>query len=373
MHPATARHLIALAGARPGQSPAILDPFCGSGTTLVEARRAGASSLGGDLNPLAVAIARAKTWTAPFDRRKLALSLGREIAAAALDEVKAARRAGHERAPLRRAGSDPFERNRILGEWFAPHVRRELETLAELVDEAGQRDSDAGEVLRVVLSSVLYKVSQRSSDTDPSRVSRQIARGAAARLFGARLGVLFEGLDALASGAGPLPRVVCTDARRLGGHAPPASFDLVVTSPPYAGTYDYADQHRMRMVFLGLDDRDFSRGEIGARASFAGGGTRRAQALAGTREAMSAALGQIARALVPGGRAVLVVGDSLAGGEAVRADQLITEARTGDPDAARLAPLAWARQERTALGRVESEAFADLPKREHLLLFERNA
>lgn len=38
----------------------VLDPFCGSGTTLVEARRLGHESVGIDLNPLAVSLSQAK-------------------------------------------------------------------------------------------------------------------------------------------------------------------------------------------------------------------------------------------------------------------------------------------------------------------------
>jgi DNA modification methylase len=370
MHPATARRLVALRGWTGGDG-AVLDPFCGSGTTLVEARRIGASALGGDLNPLAASIARVKTWTVPVARRQLAFSLGREVAAQALEEVKAARRAGYEAPPLRRIGPDPAARNHALASWFAPHVRRELETLGELVESAGARDRDTGELLRVVLSSILYKMSQRASDTDPSRVSRQIARGAAARLFERRLVLLSGGLDELARAHGPIPRVVVTDARRLGGYAQPGSYQLIVTSPPYAGTYDYAEQHRMRMVFLGIDDRDLARGEIGARARFTGG--RRAQAMADTRAAFGEALGEMARALAPGGRAALVIGDSLAGGAAVRADALIAEARAAVPGAAALVPIAWARQERPTLGRAEANAFAGSGKREHILLFERRA
>src|SRR5262245_2914227 len=57
MHPAMARSLIHLLS--PGS---ILDPFCGSGTTLVEGRFAGKKSVGVDINPLAVLVAKAKTW-----------------------------------------------------------------------------------------------------------------------------------------------------------------------------------------------------------------------------------------------------------------------------------------------------------------------
>ena len=43
----------------PGQL--ILDPFCGSGTALVEAQRAGFDAVGIDLNPIACRISRVKT------------------------------------------------------------------------------------------------------------------------------------------------------------------------------------------------------------------------------------------------------------------------------------------------------------------------
>src|SRR5262245_20649708 len=43
-----------------GPRTRVLDPFCGSGTTLLEAHLCGRESIGVDLNPLAVAISRAK-------------------------------------------------------------------------------------------------------------------------------------------------------------------------------------------------------------------------------------------------------------------------------------------------------------------------
>ncbi|HWN71734.1 MAG TPA: hypothetical protein VNM90_29050, partial [Haliangium sp.] len=107
LHPALARHLTealieARAAAAPRQSPAtILDPFCGAGTVLVEARHAGARAVGVDANPLAVLVARVKTWTAPVARRAALRRVGRELAAAAWNEGKAARRADYAPAPLR--------------------------------------------------------------------------------------------------------------------------------------------------------------------------------------------------------------------------------------------------------------------------------
>ncbi len=352
MDPAAVRALLSGLGAR---GP-VLDPFCGSGTTLVEVRAAGLASTGGDLNPLAAAIARAKTWTTPPARRRALLETARAIATETLEEGKAARRAGHRPAPLRRSGA---ARERRIAEWFAPHVRRELEHIAALVDE--ESDRELADILRVILSSILYKVSRRASDTDPRRVERNIARGNPSRLFAARAELLCAGLDELARRHGPMPRVVVADARRLEVAA--GTFDLAITSPPYAGTYDYADLHGLRMAFLAIDAGELEKKEIGPRSRFAAG---RARALDDYRRDLRAALDGIARALRPGGRAALVVGDSMAGRQPVRADQIVKGATPPS-----LAMLAWAAQERPALGGAEKRSFGATPKREHILLFER--
>ena len=45
----------------------VLDPFCGSGTTLLEAALSGRRAIGVDLNPLAVALASAKLAAVGLD------------------------------------------------------------------------------------------------------------------------------------------------------------------------------------------------------------------------------------------------------------------------------------------------------------------
>src|ERR1043166_3877293 len=43
------------------ESDLLLDPFCGTGTTLVEARKSGIASIGCDAHPFAALISRVKT------------------------------------------------------------------------------------------------------------------------------------------------------------------------------------------------------------------------------------------------------------------------------------------------------------------------
>jgi SAM-dependent methyltransferase len=386
LHPALARHVMAaVIEARPaarsgearpaaphGQPQAsILDPFCGAGTVLVEARRAGARAVGVDANPLAVLIARAKTWTAPPARRAALRRLGRELSAAAWNEGKAARRADYQPTPLRvPAGVDPLTRSRSLEGWFAPHVRRELEYLATRIDEIRADDAEMADMLTVVLSSILYKVSRRASDTDPSRVERHVGRGAAARLFGERSELLCKGLETLARVShAPMPIVHRGDARHLDQVGiGTASIDAVLTSPPYAGTYDYVEQHQLRLDFLGLPVSRFREAELGARQQFAGDAEQRRRARRRYKRALGAALAEIGRVLVPGGLAAVVLGDSVAGDRAVWADEVMREAATDHFELG-----AWAWQERPKLGSLEREAFGDDPKREHIFLLTRMA
>lgn len=374
MHPATAQALVELGQkhARPGRRRlAVLDPFCGGGTVLVEARHAGCAATGVDLNPLAVAIARAKTWTAKPARIAELGEQADRIAARVIAEGKAARRSGHTQRPLYSPpGALAEARNAALSGWFAPHVRRELEHLAAEIDAVVGRDVEIGRALRVALSAILYKVSRRESETSPDKIERSVGRGQAARLFKQRARMLAAGLEDLTAACdAPIPRVVVGDARDLdAAGVRSGSVHAVITSPPYAGTYDYAAHHDLRLAFFGLDAQPLIRGELGARRQMAHGAG--AISLESFGRDLERVFAEIARVLAPGGLAAMMMGDSLAGhgreAVAVRGDHVLR--RAAKPH---LSLVAWASQERPALGKAEARVFGSLPKREHVLLFAR--
>jgi hypothetical protein len=321
-HPELPRRLLAaIGGAR-----RVLDPFCGSGTTLVEAVVAGRAAFGTDVNPLAIRLARLKSTPASAAAREELSSTARAIADRALAEGKAARRAGARPPPTGRATrfDDP--------RFYPPHVYRELVALRLAIDEAAPPPAPAAreapgarwlrDALLLSLSSIVVKVSRQRSDTDARLVERHIARGAAARLYAARASLLAEQLAALAAAVPPgtpLPDVRGADARKL-RHVPDGGIDLVITSPPYLGTYDYAAHHERRFGWLGLDEKAlarFRKSEIGARRD---AGSDGAAALFRARADAAAWLSEVARALAPGGLAFVLVGDSRAAGRAIAGD-----------------------------------------------------
>ena len=155
---------------------------------------------------------------------------------------------------------------------------------------------------------------------------------------------------------------MCSSDLRLGDLVPRAGAAGVITSPPYAGTYDYAEHQRLRFDFLALRHRELDAGEIGSRRSFEadpGAG-------AAWRAALADALDAIAGALAPGRAAALVIGDSVARG---RATYALDDVRAGLTDD--LVLEAWASQHRPMLGGRELRAFGDRPKAEHIVLLRR--
>src|SRR5262245_56276595 len=355
MHPLTARRALALLGDLRGR--AVLDPFCGSGTVLVEAHLAGARALGIDLSPLAVLVARAKCAVdEPLDET---VARAHAIAERVLAEGRAARRAGGGRG--RRLPDEVWRA-------FPPHVAAELAALRD----AAEAEAEALRApLLAILSSILVKVSRRESDTSGEVAPRLVARGAAARLFAARAEERARGLRDLVRRAPPgtpVPEARLGDARRL-DVVNAGAIDAVLTSPPYPGTYDYAEQHALRLAFLGMDVRALEVGEIGARRRFAA--ERADAALEDWTRDMTAVLRGLARALAPGGAIALVIGDSRVGQGADARAVFADDALARIAPAAGLRVAASASQRRTALGEAERRAFARRPKREHLLYLDR--
>jgi hypothetical protein len=151
--------------------------------------------------------------------------------------------------------------------------------------------------------------------------------------------------------------------RGLADLIPAGSAHAVVTSPPYAGTYDYADHQRLRFDFLGLRHRHLDQQEIGARRSLQG-----TTAAVRWRQELGAATDALAGLLAPNALAALVIGDSIAAGRAFYALDDLRAVLTSD-----LAMVAWASQSRPMLGAAERQAFAGRPKAEHLVLLRKLA
>ena len=324
-----------------GRGATVLDPFAGSGTTLVEARRAAARPLGTELLAPAALAARVKT--------RFELDSARLLGAA--DRyLRAARR--------RRAGSLPFLRETTRQ--FSPEALEELTRLRDALPPEGREENDA---LRLAFGRILIPSSRlhRSpclgyrrgpSPEGPKPFER----------FRAAIREMADDLEALRperEGWGPMASVRTEDARTA--EWPAGSVDLAVTSPPYVNGMDYVMNYKVDLAWLGyarsyadlarlraaevacdnlprretrafLDFDDLPdpwlaeilpriRSNVARHGSY-----RRDDAHAVVRRYFAdlvPVLKNVYRALVPGGRFVVVVGDSLLAGEYVPGDLLL--------------------------------------------------
>jgi len=255
----------------------VLDPFCGSGTVLLEAILARRNAIGCDTNPLATLIARVKTH--PLDPQALGSSISRLS---------------------RRIRKTPFTGPPEvinLNYWFHPHVIRELTTILEAIDQT--RDVHFKEFFEVCFSVCVRKVSladPRLSVPVKLRLGqypknhwlhertnqhvRKLARVDVVAVFQRILQENFSRMcafnDMISSRHIGRAQVHTSDARQLmylgdDSHIrqsiPSRSVDLVITSPPYAGAQKYIRASSLSLGWLELarngDLRKFDERTVG--------------------------------------------------------------------------------------------------------------
>lgn len=339
MHPMLAGALLDL-----GQGAEnVLDPFAGGGTVLVEAMVRGISSVGVDLNPLAAIVARTRTEQRTRDERERFLDLATDVARRSEERVR-------ERAPARAV---------LPPQLLSLHGVHVLKELAGLLEEIRAVEVRADrEAMAAVFSSIVVKVSTKRGDTSDETAEKRIRKGLSTEIFLRKANELAERWAGLEAAVGahhvPAPVMHTADVRDLVSTVGEGRFDLVVTSPPYGGTYDYHAHHALRLAWLRLDDSALAQAEIGSRRALTDSASWDRQ--------VRGVLGQIAGVLRRGGRAALVLGDAEIAGKRLQA---LSQLRALGPRAG-LEYVASASAERL-------DWQAGEPREEHVVLFRKES
>lgn len=349
MHPVTASRLVNAFVPTGGR---VLDPFCGSGTVLVEALIAGRAAIGTDLNPLAVRLASCKTRVRSSAEFAQLIDLAADCATQA-DARRAAKAGASRRFP------------RVDVELFEPHVLLELDSLRVGIEAL--RDDPTRADLELVLSAVLVKLSRKPGDTSKRIATRRTAAGFTARLFMDKTRELVERFTAfnrLLPKPPPTAIVIQDDATRL-ERLPSDPVSAIITSPPYAATYDYLAHHELRLRWLGLDATPLARGEIGSRAAYARLKPKEARAV--WVKELERFFRAAARILPSGAPLVVLMADSAVGDAALRADEIVAEAGR----VSGFTPSARASQPRPHFHGPTAKAFRQRARHEHALLLRK--
>ena len=279
----------------------VLDPFSGSGTTLVQANELGIHSVGCDISAFNILLGSVKTATYNVSQ------LNKEIADI-LD--KTALLAGHE-APLLPIDELPEVNlqleNAYLKEWFAPQALEELLIFRALIPNYKHQD-----FLKLVLSRAA-RSARRTTHFDldfPKKPikepyycykhSRTCAPTETAFKFLIRYGrdnsnrvAEFSKIRTSAN-----VKLIHGDSRI----AKFPSIDGVITSPPYVGLIDYHEQHKYAFELFNLPDN--RNDEIGPAADGQSKAAREAYVVN-----MKSVFNNVLRKVRSGGRLIVVAGD----------------------------------------------------------------
>lgn len=252
-NPQIVRAFCNILGFRPGDL--LIDPFCGSGTSLVEALSLDGRAAGVDLSPLAVFVSRAKV--AAFTHRDpgyLAEKLRDWIESASAQIASAQEHAREDANGFQHLQGDAVE---YLRGWFTPPALAGLSVaLRHLRDLL--HDKTLYLIAAVTLSSILRDVSLQLPED--LRVRRRPDDFIAPSLAIALREAALETVRALQEVAAA-PRPTGTAHVEHGSSMAPdlleslrgdASRACTVTSPPYATALPYIDTDRLSLVALGL-------------------------------------------------------------------------------------------------------------------------
>jgi len=222
----------------------VIDPFMGSGTALVEAKVHGRRSFGVDINPVAYLISKAKIT--PIEPNYLDSIIGQ--VEMRLAKYHTGQLMLFEESRLREYAIN----HQRINYWFKPDTNQELAKIYAQIDDI--QDDSARTFLRCGFSNILKNCSIWSQkSTKPTRdfsknipvpiptFVRQVKRMAKRNRQFYELLKSSDYLDVPA-------RVYCEDARNLPGES--ESAQLIVTSPPYVTSYEYADLHQLTALWF---------------------------------------------------------------------------------------------------------------------------
>ena len=222
----------------------VVDPFCGSGTTLVESQTLGIDSFGADISEFNCLLSKVKTDF--YDVEQVEWEI--------LNALQQSQTATQGRLL---ESSNGYTASTYLREWFAPQALAELQSYQAVIQNYRYQD-----VLKIILSRSArsarmtthfdldfpqkpqvepYECYKHSRTCRPTQNAGQFLKR-----YSLDTVKRIKEFSALQTQAGA--KIVCGDSRSV--EFPQC--DLVVTSPPYVGLIDYHEQHRYAYELLGL-------------------------------------------------------------------------------------------------------------------------
>jgi len=231
----------------------LLDPFCGTGTTLVEARLRGISAYGVEANPFAHFASAVKTNWCICPNELIASS--RQIAKEALACL--AKQRIDDQKPfsgeiaaqsLRTVSAEEFKL--LLTDSISPVPLHKALVLLEYIQKRQQLPAYKHQLLALA-KALVFKISNLHFGPEIG-VGKAKLDSPVISMWLSEVERMAEDLRRMVDTNSTVSKIHLGDARRINEYLQPNSIDAVITSPPYPNEKDYTRITRLESVLLGF-------------------------------------------------------------------------------------------------------------------------
>jgi hypothetical protein len=296
----------------------VLDPYCGSGTTLLESSLTGRRSIGVDLNPLAVLISRVKTTPV---KKHLLTDFLHELKHDLQPLLSPAKRGNltqqnflYEIARAddtwkEQACQDFRWKDEWYVKWFQDEIRLELIAINQRI--MTEPREELRNIALVAFSDILRK-SSNAHGSYPNVMfdkNRGVPPPATPR-FISRLEEVAQAVVQLEDALDGKPLPVVTRANNRCLTLQPESVDAVITHPPYIGSIPYAEYGVLSITWLGHDPKQLDR-------ELTGGKRQSSSVVEQFREGYSDMIKEAFRVLKRGRTLLVLVGNPVVKGKRI--------------------------------------------------------